>query len=146
MQSMSDPDVVAMRRLERLLFRAWCQWLCYPARSAQEEARNRQAFLDVIDSVERALSGTAGPFFLNEFSTADVVFTPYVERMNASLYYYKGYLMRDPAANPGLSDWFTAMEGRETYRGTQSDFHTHVHDLPPQMGGCYANGSDEQVR
>ena len=22
----------------------------------------------------------------------------------------------------------------QAYRGTQSDFHTHVHDLPPQMG------------
>ena len=29
------------------------------------------------------------------------------------------------------------MESREVYRGTQSDFHTHAHDLPPQMGGCY---------
>lgn len=32
------------------------------------------------------------------------------------------------------------MESRPTYRGTQSDFHTHVHDLPPQMGGCWENG------
>lgn len=31
------------------------------------------------------------------------------------------------------------MESRDTYRGTQSDFHTHAHDLPPQMGGCFAN-------
>ena len=23
--------------------------------------------------------------------------------------------------------------------GTQSDYHTHAHDLPPQMGGCYSN-------
>ena len=28
---------------------------------------------------------------------------------------------------------FDGMEDRETYRGTQSDFHTHVHDLPPQV-------------
>ena len=28
--------------------------------------------------------------------------------------------------------------------GTQSDFHTHAHDLPPQMGGCYENKSPEQ--
>jgi glutathione S-transferase len=34
------------------------------------------------------------------------------------------------------------MESRSTYRGTQSDFHTHAHDLPPQMGGCYTSGSD----
>ncbi|APB35245.1 Glutathione S-transferase [Gloeomargarita lithophora Alchichica-D10] len=43
------------------------------------------------------------------------------------------------AQNPGLAAWFDAMETRLTYRGTQSDFHTHAHDLPPQMGGCWAN-------
>ena len=44
----------------------------------------------------------------------------------------------------GSSAWFDAMEQRETYRGTQSDAHTHSHDLPPQMGGCYASGSSAQ--
>merc|ERR1719221_1197356 len=38
---------------------------------------------------------------------------------------------------PILGQWFDAMEKREAYQGTQSDFNTHVHDLPPQMGGCY---------
>jgi hypothetical protein len=33
----------------------------------------------------------------------------------------------------GFIPRFDAMESRETYRGTQSDFHTHVHDLPPQV-------------
>ncbi|MEM1240681.1 MAG: glutathione S-transferase, partial [Cyanobacteria bacterium P01_H01_bin.26] len=67
----------------------------------------------------------------------DLVFTPYVERMNASLFYYKGYSMREE--NPHFGAWCDAMETRPTYRGTQSDFHTHVHDLPPQMGGCWEN-------
>lgn len=35
------------------------------------------------------------------------------------------------------------METRSTYLGTQSDYHTHAHDLPPQMGGCYSNNSVE---
>jgi hypothetical protein len=35
----------------------------------------------------RPLQATPGGYFLEEFSTADAVFTPYVERMNASLYY-----------------------------------------------------------
>lgn len=26
----------------------------------------------------------------------------------------------------------------------QSDFHTHAHDLPPQMGGCYENRQPQQ--
>jgi glutathione S-transferase len=138
---MEDPRVLPLRRLERLLFRAWCNWLCYPHRSAREAQFACEQFQEIIGYVETALSSTPGPYLLEEFSTADVIFTPYVERMNASLYYYKGYSMREK--NPRLSDWFDAMESRSTYRGTQSDFHTHAHDLPPQMGGCYSNSQPQ---
>jgi glutathione S-transferase len=138
---MRDPQVVPLRQLERLLFRAWCNWLCRPANSVREEQHNRSQFVSVVEMVEQALASTPGAYFLEQFSTADVIFTPYVERMNASLYYYKGYSLRED--NPRFSAWFDAMESRETYRGTQSDFHTHVHDLPPQMGGCYENGESQ---
>ncbi|MGC1308340.1 MAG: glutathione S-transferase family protein [Phormidesmis sp.] len=135
---MNDPSVLPLRQLERALFSAWCGWLCQPASWLRPESQTRQQFVEVVAKIESALSQTPGPYFLADFSTADVVFTPYVERMNASLYYYKGYSLR--AENPRLSAWFDAMESRSTYRGTQSDFHTHAHDLPPQMGGCYDNG------
>ena len=138
---MEDPTVLPLRRLERLLFRAWCVWLCHPASSYRQEQRNRDQFIGVVAKVEEALGRTPGPYFLNEFGTADVIFTPYVERMNASLYYYKGYSLREE--NPRLAAWFVAMESRITYRGTQSDFHTHVHDLPPQMGGCWDSGEPQ---
>ena len=138
---MKDVAVLPLRRLERLLFRAWCRWLCVPTRSLREEQFNRDQFIDVVAKVETALGQTPGPYFLAKFGTADVIFTPYVERMNASLYYYKGYSLREE--NPCLSTWFDAMETRPTYRGTQSDFHTHVHDLPPQMGGCWANDAPQ---
>jgi glutathione S-transferase len=75
--------------------------------------------------------------------TADLVFVPYVERMAASLAYYKGFVLRQE--HPGIGAWFAALEQRSTYLGTQSDFHTHAHDLPPQMGGCYASGSQAQA-
>jgi glutathione S-transferase len=140
---MKDPLVLPLRQLERLLFRAWCGWLCRPANSERDEQYNRSQFVSVVEMVERALSSTPGAYFLEQFSTADIIFTPYVERMNASLYYYKGYSLRED--NPRLSDWFDAMESRTTYRGTQSDFHTHVHDLPPQMGGCYENGTPQMA-
>jgi glutathione S-transferase len=140
---MKDPAVIPMRQLERLLFRAWCGWLCYPADSSKAEQRNREQFKGVVAQVESALSQTAGGYFLDEFGTADVIFTPYVERMNASLYYYKGYSLRED--NPRLGAWFDAMETRSTYRGTQSDFHTHAHDLPPQMGGCWENGTTQML-
>ena len=137
-QGMESPSVQPLRRLERLLFRAWCSWLCYPMVSQEQEQRNREQFIEAVDKVEFVLASTPGPYFLEEFGTADVIFTPYVERMNASLYYYKGYSLRED--NPGLAAWFDGMESRPTYRGTQSDFHTHAHDLPPQMGGCWENG------
>ncbi|NJN75591.1 MAG: glutathione S-transferase family protein [Synechococcaceae cyanobacterium RL_1_2] len=134
---MESPEVMALRNLERQLFRAWCTWLCYPSRSPQQDEANREQFKSVVQLVETAFSATPGPYFLADFSVVDTIFTPYVERMNASLYYYKGYSLREQNLNFG--QWFDAMETRSTYRGTQSDFHTHVHDLPPQMGGCYAN-------
>lgn len=134
---MQDPRVMPLRQLERLLFRAWCSWLCYPTRSERQEQQAQAQFQSVMNQVESALAQTPGPYFLEMFSTVDVIFTPYVERMNASLFYYKGYSMRDE--NSKFSDWCDAMETRSTYRGTQSDFHTHAHDLPPQMGGCWAN-------
>lgn len=89
----------------------------------------------VAKKVEKALEKTAGPYLLEEFGTSDIIFAPYVERMNASLFYYKGFDLRKE--HPKLGEWFDAMETRECYRGTQSDFSTHSHDLPPQMGGCY---------
>ncbi|MEO8894183.1 MAG: glutathione S-transferase [Coleofasciculaceae cyanobacterium] len=137
-EGMESPAVLPLRRLERLLFRAWCSWLCYPVVSPQQEQRHREQFIKMVEKVEFALASTPSPYFLAEFGTADVIFTPYVERMNASLYYYKGYSLRED--NPGFAAWFDAMESRPTYRGTQSDFHTHAHDLPPQMGGCWENG------
>ncbi|MFM2304006.1 MAG: hypothetical protein RLZZ135_1416 [Cyanobacteriota bacterium] len=142
-QSMTDPQVLPLRQLERLLFRDWCNWLCRPANSVREEQRNREQFLKTVTMVEQALASTPGDYFLAEFGTVDVMFTPYVERMNASLYYYKGYSLR--SENPRFGAWFDAMETRSTYRGTQSDFHTHVHDLPPQMGGCWENGEPQML-
>lgn len=141
--SMEDPTVIPLRRLERLLFRAWCSWLCYPRRSPRDDQFHQEKFTSVVAQVEAALAATPGPYFLSEFSTVDVIFTPYVERMNASLFYYKGYSLREK--NPHLSAWFDAMESRPTYRGTQSDFSTHVHDLPPQMGGCYDNDNPQRL-
>ena len=71
----------------------------------------------------------------------DIVYIPYLERMNASLFYYKGYDLR--AEHPKLGAWFSSLERLDNYRGIIADFHTHAHDLPPQMGGCYSSGTAE---
>ncbi|MEX0588461.1 MAG: glutathione S-transferase family protein, partial [Cyanobium sp.] len=140
---MADPAVLPLRQLERLLFRAWCQWLCTPGLGPRQEASAQAAFQRIATTFEQALSAQAGSFLLGDLGTADLVFVPYVERMCASLAYYKGFLLR--REHPAIDRWFAALEQRPTYLGTQSDFHTHAHDLPPQMGGCYASGTEGQI-
>jgi glutathione S-transferase len=140
---MNDPRVLPLRRLERTLFRAWCHWLCGPERGERGDRQGFGTFDRLAGALADALTACPGPFLLGEeLSTADVVFVPYLERMNASLAYYKGYLLRQ--RHPAIDRWFTALEQRPAYRGSQSDFHTHAHDLPPQMGCCRANGSEAQ--
>ena len=143
-EGMQDPDVFALRQLERRLFRAWCQWLCYCEGEGPHTAPAEQHFARMAGLVEQALEATPGPFFRESFGTADVIFVPYLERMNASLAYYKAYGLR--TQHPVIDRWFSALEQRSTYLGTQSDIHTHAHDLPPQMGCCLASGSAEQER
>jgi glutathione S-transferase len=138
--------IAPQRRLERQLFGAWCDWLCRPSSSAAAEESKRRAFEDVLLRFEKELAAAPGPWLRGDDrpSTADIIFVPYVERMSASLFYYKGFTMRDASQRPALCRWFDALEARSTYLGTQSDFHTHVHDLPPQMGGCFPNNSPIQ--
>ncbi|MCT0206623.1 glutathione S-transferase family protein [Synechococcus sp. CS-1332] len=139
---MNSREALPLRQLERQLFRAWCQWLCVPSCGAAEEARGQQGFDRFAERLAIALAADPGPFLLGELGTVDLIFVPYLERMNASLAYYKGYLLRE--RHPAIDRWFRALEQRSTYLGTQSDFHTHAHDLPPQMGGCYASGTPQQ--
>jgi glutathione S-transferase len=141
-EGLDDSAVAPLRRLERRLFRAWCHWLCSPHATTGDEQLAELQFVRMATAVEDALTGTDGPFFRPAFGTADVVFTPFLERISASLYAYKGYRLRQ--SHPAIDAWFGAMERRPTYLGTQSDFHTHVNDLPPQMGGCVQRGTVEQ--
>ena len=136
---MTSPQAMDLRRLERLLFRAWCIWLCTPGLNTHQQQQGREQFQDIARRFEQALQRTEGAWLdpQQEPGSVDLVFVPYVERMNASLAYYKGYLLRKE--HPAIDRWFRALEERDTYRGTQSDFHTHVHDLPPQMGGCWSD-------
>jgi glutathione S-transferase len=127
----------SLLRLERQLFSAWMYWLT----SGNGSARNRESFLQVLHAVEESLSASHGPFFLGkDISIVDIQFTPFLERMAASLLYYKGFQIRvAPNAEtkyPAINRWFDAMEQLPSYQLTKSDYYTHCWDLPPQLGGC----------
>ena len=139
--AMTDSDSLELRHLERLLFRAWCIWLCSPGLNLRQQNQAKEQFRAVAKRFEQELNTTPGPWLRGDQpETVDLLFVPYVERMNASLAYYKGYRLR--RTHPSIDRWFRALESLATYRGTQSDMHTHVHDLPPQMGGCWSDNSE----
>tara|TARA_Y100001968_G_scaffold32637_1_gene25099 strand:+ start:28 stop:1170 length:1143 start_codon:yes stop_codon:yes gene_type:complete len=143
-KSLNDQEVLNFRRLERELFSSWCNWLCRNSLFPAQEEKKKDNFISVAKKLEKELQKNASGW-LTPISTedgekpgsADVIFIPYVERMNASLAYYKGYSLREE--HPLINLWLKNLERLDEYRGTQGDFHTHAHDLPPQMGGCFTS-------
>ncbi len=148
--SLHEPEVLEYRRLERELFSSWCNWLCRNSLFAAQEEKKKENFKNIAIKLEKELQKNSSGW-LTPISTengkenpgsADVVFIPYIERMNASLAYYKGYSLREE--HPSINKWLTNLEQLDEYRGTQGDFHTHAHDLPPQMGGCFTFSNPTQ--
>ena len=126
---------------ERELFGCWLRWL-----RAEESDRARDSFVASMDRTD-AMLGAAGLFFGGaEISLVDCIFASSLERIAASILYYKGLQIKGAGRWPHVDSWFAEMERRDSYRACQSDWHTHVHDLPPQIGGCLASGTPEQLR
>jgi len=122
-------------RLERQIFSAWMYWL-----TGGGGASSKSMFVETLNQVETALA-KSGPFFMgNDVTIVDFQYAPFLERMAASLLYYKGFQMRvaskETTDYPALNRWFDAMETLPSYQLTKSDYYTHCWDLPPQLGGC----------
>ena len=150
-KSLKDSGNHDLRVLERNLFRAWCNWLCNPSIAFSQESRRKERFLEIASELESKLKKATNTWLdpLMEVGenksmpgVGDIIFIPYLERMNASLSYYKGFCLR--SYFPSIHQWFQSLESFEEYLGTQGDFHTHAHDLPPQMGGCWKDSSEKQ--
>lgn len=132
-------EACRLLEIERELFGAWLSWL-----REVESPSARRHFERAMDEVEKALQRSTGPYFMGaEISLPDCVFASTLERVAASIFYYKGMKVKGGPWN-AVNSWFQSMEEREAYKATQSDFHTHVHDLPPQIGGCIPSGTPEQ--
>jgi glutathione S-transferase len=141
--------------LERRLFGAWMGWLT-------GRGGSRGDFERVLREVDSALIRSDGPFFLGRhMSMVDVQFAPFLERMAASMLYFKGFKMRwsrddrslsnNTADDPSLkyaaiNAWFDAMEELPAYQLTKSDYYTHCWDLPPQLGGCTSEPAGKPYR
>ncbi len=147
---LEDPHILSLRRLERKIFRCWCIWLCNPSFNQIQEQKRKSQFQSAAQELDNHLSKSKNnwidPSITNikedHLASVDIIFIPYLERMNASLAYYKGFNLREEF--PNINKWFNSLETLEIYRATQGDFHTHSHDLPPQMGGCWSNKNPNQ--
>jgi len=99
-----------------------------------------RAFLECMETVDTQLKATKGPYFLDYAdhpTMIDFVFASHIERMLASCSYWKGMDLRNPSEYPklsGLRAWMDALEKHEYYLAFQSDYYTHVKDIPPQYG------------
>ena len=91
-------------RLERTLFSAWMGWLT--SRDGPN-GRLRDNFISVLNQVEAELTLTNGRFFLGQsVSLVDLMFMPFLERMCASMLYFKGFQIR---VAPGESTNYKAL-------------------------------------
>ena len=143
---LKNPKIV-----ERKIFRAWCDWLCRENIIFFENTHRRKymhlCLKELEDILEESKTGFIDPIIehsgITNPGTGDIIFIPYLERINASLCYYKGFNLREEF--PLLNNWLSLLEKKNTYLGTQGDFHTHSHDLPPQMGGCFKEKNNQQI-
>ncbi len=147
----TSSHLIKTRELEREIFRSWCNWLCRESFNFIDNSFRKKRFKESISKFDEILrkskSGFVDPSVSNKGEigpgVGDIIFIPYMERMNASLTYYKGFNLRSNYRY--VDNWLTLFEGTSAYRGTQGDFHTHSHDLPPQMGGCYKERNEQQI-
>jgi glutathione S-transferase len=134
-----DPQqqrVMPLLQLERRIFGSWFSWLTAQNRD-ESRAMEMESLLCQVDN--ELATGSSGPYFLGEdLSLVDIMFAPFLERMAASLPYFKGFTVRDERF-PSLLKWYEAMDNRkDTYAGIKSDYYTHNMDLPPQIGKCWS--------
>jgi len=135
-----DPRTNGLLALDQVLGGAWLSCI----RGGGSVSR----FTSMVQKVEEALAeDDSGPYFLgSRFSLIDIMYTPYFEREVASLMYFKGFNMRDRERYPAITAWLDAMESRPSVRASKSDYYTHSHDLPPQLGGCDEEASGAKAR
>ena len=71
-----------------------------------------EAFMDTMDQVNSELDADGGPFFLGtDLSLVDCVFAPFLERIVASIPYYKGVKVRGEGRFPHLDRLVPTAEG-----------------------------------
>ena len=130
-------------RLERELFARWCELTFRPGKGMLDSAE--KGLLQTLRAVDAALGASDGPWFLGgaEPSLVDLQYVSHVERLLASVLYWKGLRLRGRDDLAHVDAWLCAFEARPSYLATKSDYYTHVMDIPPQYGPGFGIGDAE---
>merc|ERR1719214_197005 len=90
------------------------------------------AFDATLRKVDDALGETSGPWFMggDAPTIVDLQYVSHIERMNASVLYWKGVKLRG--------------SGRAAYAASKSDYLTHVRAIPPQYGPGFESSTPAQ--
>ena len=125
----------ALLDLEQELQQAWFLLVFYPVKD-EALAKANQTFVDTLTKVNEALSHTKGPWFLegNNPSFVDIQYITTMERIAASVLYWKGLNIRSLDNLPQFQTWLAAFERLPHYLASRSDYYTHVMAIPSQNG------------
>ena len=86
------------------------------------ELANLQATLETrLDELEQALAKYPGPYFVSDFSLADIMYSPHLDRLAANLPVYRGYHIKGNERFPRINAWFEAINQRPAYHRVKSD-------------------------
>jgi glutathione S-transferase len=139
-------------QLEQELQSAWFSLVFYPVEGATLD-KARDTFLETLTRVNDALlllgsSTTANNLWFLGGTTpslVDIQFVTSLERILASVLYFKGIpLLQPPQPQQptgtfgALEQWLHTWQQRPSYRATQSDMYTLIKSIPSQNGPGYS--------
>lgn len=132
LESLDKLQILWLSRVSKDLVRPWSKWVY----GDDNDESLKTTFITAMRAVDDQLAESSGPYFLEDFSLVDISIAPNLERMDASLTYYKGYQIRNREEFKNITRWFEAMETRPTYIATKADYYTHAHSSVPVLGKC----------
>jgi len=143
-ETTGEMAIDSLFRLEKELQSAWFSLVFYPVKD-DALVKARDDFLDKLTQVDHALGSTSGPWFLDSSaspSVVDIQYISHMERIIASVLYWKGMEIRGTGQYPNLDKWLDAFEERQSYTATKSDSYTLCMGIPSQNGpGFFIDGA-----
>jgi len=88
---------------------------------AHELATLQTTFETKLDELEQALGKYPGAYFLSRFSLVDIIYSPHLDRLAASLPVYQNYPIKGNPRFPRINAWFEALNQRPAYHRVKSD-------------------------